>query len=431
MRRLLLLPFLAAVLSASAQELLTAPDAVRIAVEKNYGVVLAKLNAETVHVANNAGAAGMLPTLDGSGLYSMDRGSTHQKLFSGEERNASDAQTQVVSGTVTLNWRLFDGLGMFAAKDRLEALDRIGQTQLRQQIEATGYDVLTGYYQLVQLEKALGVQRDAMRISRERQEIARTGKQVGAYSGLDLVQAQLDLNADSAQVVALIQQIAEARSALNQLLARDVATPFRVDTVIPASDDLDLEALKKAAQGANSTLQIAREQHLAADLAVKKLKSALWPTLDGYADYNYTRTTSAVGLLQSSQRTGPDYGVRLAVPLFHGGVTDRVTKLGRIAQQQAAAVEEQMVLDVDRQLLDTWNRYTNARLRVQLEESNLAGVRTQVDVALESYRIGVITAVQLRDVQRSLVDAEDRALLARFDAKQAELQLKWLAGQLL
>ncbi|HEX2616217.1 MAG TPA: TolC family protein, partial [Flavobacteriales bacterium] len=297
--------------------------------------------------------------------------------------------------------------------------------------EATGYDVLSGYYQLVQLEKALAVQRSSMRISHERANIAQTGKQVGAYSGLDVVQAQLDLNADSAQVVALHQQIAEARSALNQLLARDVNTPFAVDTVIPPAEPLELEPLRQAAKGANSTLQLAREEHLAADLAVKRLKSALWPTLDGYADYGYTRTTSAVGLLQSSERTGPDYGLRLNVPLFHGGVTDRVSKLGRIAQRQAAVAEEQVVLDIDRQLLDTWNRYQNARQRVALEEGNLAGVRTQVNVALESYRVGVITAVQLRDVQQSLIDAEDRALLAHFDAKQAELQLKWLAGRLL
>ncbi|MFT3885471.1 MAG: TolC family protein [Flavobacteriales bacterium] len=418
-------------LGAWAQPLLTAEEAVRMAVEKNHGILLAKLNAESAQVANNAGAAGMLPTLDGTGLYSMDHASTKQQLFSGETRNANDANAQTVSAALTLNWRLFDGLGMFAAKDRLEALERIGGTQLRQQVEATGYDVLSNYYQLVQLEKALSVQRSSVRLSRERYAIAGTAKSVGTYSGLDVVQAQLDLNADSAQVVALQQQIAEARSALNQLLAREVSTPFRVDTVIPAAPPLEYEPLRQAARGANSALQLAREQHLAADLAVKKLKSALWPTLDGYADYGYSKTTSAVGLLQSSQRTGPDYGLRLNVPLFHGGVTDRVAKLGRIAQQQAATAEEQVMLDVDRQLLDTWNRYTNARQRVALEEGNLTGVRTQVNVALESYRVGVITAIQLRDVQRSLIDAENRLLLALFDAKQAELQLEWLAGRLL
>ncbi|HEX2617478.1 MAG TPA: TolC family protein, partial [Flavobacteriales bacterium] len=128
MRTPTLLAAIALVGSVSAQTLLTAEEAVRIAVEKNYGIVLSRLNAESARVSNNAGAAGMLPTLDGTGLYSMDHASTKQQFFSGEQRNANDANAETISGELTLNWRLFDGLGMFAAKDRLEALERIGET---------------------------------------------------------------------------------------------------------------------------------------------------------------------------------------------------------------------------------------------------------------------------------------------------------------
>ena len=65
-----------------------------------------------------------------------------------------------------------------------------------------------------------------------------------------------------------------------------------------------------------------------------------------------------------------------------------------------------------------------------LDEANLEGIRQQVNVALESYRLGMITAVELRDVQQGLIDAENRLLLAQYEAKAAELRLKWLAGRL-
>ena len=81
--------------------------------------------------------------------------------------------------------------------------------------------------------------------------------------------------------------------------------------------------------------------------------------------------------------------------------------------------------------MDTWTQYGFAGQRVSLEEGNLAGARAQLQVALESWRIGVITAVQLRDVQQGVVAAENRLLTAQFEAKVAELQLKWLAGSLL
>jgi len=69
--------------------------------------------------------------------------------------------------------------------------------------------------------------------------------------------------------------------------------------------------------------------------------------------------------------------------------------------------------------------------RVALEEANLGGARKQSDVALESYRIGSLTAVELRDVQLGLVNAEQRLLVARYEAKMAELQLTWLSGKLM
>jgi outer membrane protein TolC len=103
----------------------------------------------------------------------------------------------------------------------------------------------------------------------------------------------------------------------------------------------------------------------------------------------------------------------------------------KLAGQQADLTLEQAQLQLERNLLDSWNNFSNANQRVDLEKGNLIGARTQMDVALESYRVGVTTAVELRDVQRSLIAAENRLLMARFEAKTAELQMRWLAGTLL
>jgi outer membrane protein len=152
------------VLPVAAQHL-TADEAVRIALENNHGVRIARNAAEIAKLGNTPGAAGMLPSLDANGAYSVDNAATKQEFFSGENRDADNANAKSLSGDVELNWTLFDGLSMFAAKDRLAALERIGESQLRQELEGTTYDVLTAYYQLVQLEKAVLVQREAMQTS--------------------------------------------------------------------------------------------------------------------------------------------------------------------------------------------------------------------------------------------------------------------------
>jgi outer membrane protein len=414
----------------SAQELLTPGQAVNTALERNHGVRLAKLSLRGAEVMNSAGEAGMLPMVDAVGQYGRDNSATRQTFFSGEVREVDDANTQVLSGAVQLNWTVFDGFAMFAVKDRLAALEMVERTALRQQLEATVYEVLAAYYQAVQLRNAIRVQEHGLEIGRERLLIVETGERIGSSSGLQVVQARLDLSADSAALLDLNVQLATAQSRLNVLMGRAASTPFTPEQAIPPAEPLDLESLQRDASGTNSSLQQARQQQLVAELAVKELRGVLFPRIDLFGNYAYRRSQSDVGFLQSSRAIGPDHGVRVSVPLFRGGQVTRAVELARLGREQAALTIEETQLMVDQQLQDAWIAYTTARRRVALEQGNLGGAQTQVDVALESYRLGVITALELRDVQQSLIDAENRLLLAQYEAKLAELQLKWLSGRL-
>ena len=53
-----------------------------------------------------------------------------------------------------------------------------------------------------------------------------------------------------------------------------------------------------------------------------------------------------------------------------------------------------------------------------------------VDIALERYRLGLLTPLVLREAQRSQVDAATRLLDIRWEAKQAETTLRRLMGEL-
>jgi len=106
----------------SSAQVLTAEEAVRIAVEQNHGIRIARLDARSGELLNNPGNAGMLPTVDAVGQYSIDNSATKQTFFSGDVRETDNADQRVLDAAVQLNWTVFDGLAMFAAKDRLEAL---------------------------------------------------------------------------------------------------------------------------------------------------------------------------------------------------------------------------------------------------------------------------------------------------------------------
>ena len=418
-------------LLATAQEVLTPEDAVRIALQQNHGIRLARLEAEVAATQNTPGQAGMLPTIDAAGSYAADVSSTKQTFFSGEVREVDNADARVLDGAVRLNWTVFDGMAMFAAKDRLDALEQAGELQLRQQVEATVYDVLAAYFQLVQLRKGIAIEREVLGISRERLAIAEAAERIGTASGVAVVQARLDMSTDSASVMDLLLRDATAAAQLNRLLGRDPATPVVLVPEIPANEVLDRAQLLEQARQANSTLLLARQDQIAADLRVKELRGAMLPRLDVFTNYGYTRATSAVGFLQSNQSLGPDMGARLSIPLFDGGRLRTQRDVASLQREQASVRTEQVLLTVDESVLNAWNTHTTALQRAALEQQQLVGARTQVDVALESYRLGMLTAVELRDVQLGYLEAEQRLLVARYEAKLSELQLKWLAGRLL
>src|SRR5690606_5298962 len=83
--------------SAMAQQL-TAEQAVAIALENNHGVRIARNAAAIAKLGNSPGAAGMLPTVDLAGGYSVDNAGTKQELFTGEKREADNANAKVLSG---------------------------------------------------------------------------------------------------------------------------------------------------------------------------------------------------------------------------------------------------------------------------------------------------------------------------------------------
>ena len=427
---IVLLFITASLIAQDTANVLTPDQAVAIALEHNHGIRLARSQARTSEVMNNAGNAGMFPVLGLNGVYSVDNRSTRQVFFSGEVRDADNANTQLLDGALSLNWTVFDGLAMFARKDRLEALESIGRGELKQQIETTIHDVLNNYYLAVQMESAVSVQREGLVTSRERLRIVETGERLGAASGLELVQARLDLNADSSALLDLIDQHSFAVSALNTLMGRDPSMPVRLGSAIPATDELDPAVIREKARTNNASLAQAKHMQQLAEASVRELRGALLPQVDLFANYGYRRSTSDVGFIQSSRAVGPDYGAVISIPLFSGFQERSALEVARIQQEQAALSTDQVQLQLDQQITDGWTTYTTARQRVAMESTNLEGIRQQVEVALETYRLGMLTAVELRDVQQGMITAENRLLLAQYEAKMAELRLKILAGEI-
>ena len=67
---------------------------------------------------------------------------------------------------------------------------------------------------------------------------------------------------------------------------------------------------------------------------------------------------------------------------------------------------------------------------LQFETENVTVAKTNFELANEQYKVGVITAIELRDAQQNYVLSQTRLTASEFDAKVAETELLRLSADI-
>jgi outer membrane protein len=159
-------------MQAQMPEVLTLEQAVQFAVEQNLQVKLARVDSEIAQLNNHAGEAGFLPELNLSLNTNESSHDINLTFFSGETIERDNAKSQGISGLARVDWTLFDGMRMFATRDRLTAMEEMSKQQLRWQIEETVAEVVHAYADILVAEKMLEFHQSNMAYSHRLYRIA-------------------------------------------------------------------------------------------------------------------------------------------------------------------------------------------------------------------------------------------------------------------
>ena len=80
---------------------------------------------------------------------------------------------------------------------------------------------------------------------------------------------------------------------------------------------------------------------------------------------------------------------------------------------------------------NAFKSYEYQKKALILEEENIQLAKENVTIALERFRQGVSTNLELREAQISLQDAYNRLIAARYNTKLAEIDLMRLRGDII
>lgn len=416
--------------SAQAQDLLTLEDAVKIALENNYDIKIAKNNSKIDATNNNLANAGMLPSLNANFTNNNSQLNTTQTQSDGSERKLDNAKNMNLTYGVGLDWTIFDGLSMFARKEQLNVLEQQGKAELQTAILTRISDVYTTYFDLVQQQQVLASIDTAIVISNQRLTTAQNRFSIGKASKLEVLNAQVDLNSDLSLQLRQKELIKISKIRLNELLVRDIQTDFKVANEVTFEQNLDFNELKATAEKQNPQLQAQILSKKVADLNLKQVKGNRYPTVRLTSGYNFTRSEASLGFITQSSGQGFVYGVTATVPVFNGFLQNRNEKIAKYQVENAGLLLEQQKLSLTSQLSSLYASYkTNLEL-IKVEKKNLEIAKQNLDITLAKFKIGTITTIEFRTAQQNFVEASVRYSNAQYVTKLSEINLKELAGTL-
>lgn len=416
---------------ASAQDsLLTLQQAVSLALEQNYGIRLARIDQQIAENNVTIGNAGMLPNLNLAGNQSTSITNTEQEFINGDEVQRNGARSSTLSVGAYLNWTLFDGLGMFATYDKLEALNQLSRANLQVLISNTVAAVQETYYDLVLQQQAVAVAEQSLALTDERMDLAQYRFEIGSGSKLEYLNAQVDYNADLNQLTQQREALESARIRLNTLLGRSPQPLQPTLDTITNSGNLEYASLLAAMEAQNPETNAARWNSRVREQELREAKAQRYPEIGLQGDYAYNRSQSEAGFLLSNRNNGFTFGLTASMPIFNGFNINRAIENARMRWESNQLQEEALQVELEGDLATLFLTYQTNLDLIELEEQNLSVARENLDVSRESYEAGGISALELRETQQNYVDAQYRLLLAQYRAKVAEIELRLLSGEL-
>lgn len=429
------LPFL-----GFSQEILTKQQALKIALKNNFGIKIANNN---VKIAKNNSSILNSRFLPSAAINSgTDYRRNNQKIVFTDPSSGNDAErrgdgviTKTYNTSLGINYTLFDGMGRKYNYKQLKETYNLTELQARQTIENTYLQLFTIYFQIARLSENKNNLREALDISQKRLQRAKYQYEYGQATKLEYLNAQVDVNNDSINLITAKQQLSNAKRGLNVILGIDKETSYTVETNVDYSKLINYSGIEQKTLKNNSLLQQNEKNVAISEFNIKVNKASYFPTLNFNASYGLSRTENenlvnpfGARLITSN---GLNAGLNLSWNIFDGGARKTRVKNAVIALDNQKIALEQQKVTIKNNLKNTWENYNNQLFILKAQEQNVLTTENNFNRTEERFKLGQITSVEFRQAQINLLNARTALNNAKFDAKLIELQILQLSGDIL
>lgn len=202
------------------------------------------------------------------------------------------------------------------------------------------------------------------------------------------------------------------------------------DSTINIDSSLQFEELWKSTLTINASLLRADQNTTLSQLDYKKINSRNYPYLKLNTGYGYTFNKYDINANTRRGDLGFNAGVTIGFNIFDGN-RRREKRNASLAIKNSRLERQELELALRSDLSNLWQAYRNNLQLLNLERQNVITAKDNHEIAMERYIQGDISGFEVREAQKSLLDAEERILTAEYNTKLCEISLLQISGKVM
>jgi outer membrane protein len=328
--------------------------------------------------------------------------------------------------SASLTESLFDGQSFMALK-QADSRIQASEAALAYAQQVVALEVTQAYFGVLQAEASERVAKQQVDLLVTIHDQTNASLKVGTGDIITVQEAQAQLDAANANLIAANNAVQIARNQLERLTHNPAGTLHDVTTleaIGPQPDTVD--AWVAAALKNQPLLRQARAALHVSEQQIQYAQRARWPTL----------TLSGIGQHAAGTLIPPvaidqvGASLNLSIPIFEGGHTrasiHQAQALARASRENVANTQDQIKLDTQTAFLDLQNSVAQYRAAKQ----SVASAKVSLDGTRKGYEIGSRSIIDLLTVTTNYAAAQRDYYLALYTQLVARTQLKAAAGVL-
>ena len=435
MRKIILPILLLITISSSAQRMLTLEEAIATALKNNFDIQLSKNDSAVAALDFSFRNAAFLPRVNGTMNTGWNNNAQRQKFVDGTERALNDIKSNNYNAAVQLSWTLFDGLKMFATRNKAEEFVRLGELAIKDRVVNTVAAVINIYYDIARQKQQLKAIKEQMSLSQERAKLAQYKLDIGVGTKPDVLQSKVDNNAQRALQLEQERLVAQLKEQLNQVMNLPENTGYDVSDTIPINQKISLGDIQSGIENSNPLMMIAKKNIDIAQFTLKERKAERWPVLTFNSGYSFARNNNkaTVNPFQPlfSRNIGRNIGFTATIPILNNFNNKRLIRQAQLDIQYQQLFYENQKSNLNLAVVNAFLNYEQQKKALALEEENILLAKENVSIVFQVYKLNSNTLIQLKEAEKSLQDAQTRLITARYNTKLAETELLRLKGDLI